>query len=142
MKNDNKGFSLIELIVVIAIMAILVGVMAPQVIKYIESSRQSTDMQNAAAMRTAIEVGVADGAITYDVTLTIANGKVSVTGGTGDALKTTLESMGMTNEITLKSAGWTAAKLAEYKVANYKWVPGAANVNANQPANDLTNAFK
>ncbi|MBP3295880.1 MAG: prepilin-type N-terminal cleavage/methylation domain-containing protein, partial [Lachnospiraceae bacterium] len=29
MKN-NKGFSLVELIIVIAIMAILVGVMAPQ----------------------------------------------------------------------------------------------------------------
>ncbi|HAL02696.1 MAG TPA: hypothetical protein DCP07_05005, partial [Lachnospiraceae bacterium] len=35
MKN-NKGFSLVELIIVIAIMAILVGVMAPQLIKYIE----------------------------------------------------------------------------------------------------------
>ncbi|MBR3517707.1 MAG: prepilin-type N-terminal cleavage/methylation domain-containing protein, partial [Lachnospiraceae bacterium] len=31
MKN-NKGFSLVELIIVIAIMAILVGVMAPQLI--------------------------------------------------------------------------------------------------------------
>ncbi|MBO6205612.1 MAG: prepilin-type N-terminal cleavage/methylation domain-containing protein, partial [Lachnospiraceae bacterium] len=38
MKN-NKGFSLVELIIVIAIMAILVGVMAPQLIKYIEKSK-------------------------------------------------------------------------------------------------------
>ena len=40
---NNKGFSLIELIVVIAIMAILVGAMAPQVTKYIEKSRKSAD---------------------------------------------------------------------------------------------------
>ena len=46
MKENNKGFSLVELIIVIAIMAVLVGVLAPQFIKYVESSKISTDMQN------------------------------------------------------------------------------------------------
>ena len=35
-QKNNKGFSLVELIVVIAIMAVLVGVLAPQFIKYVE----------------------------------------------------------------------------------------------------------
>lgn len=39
-KFDNKGLSLIELIVAIAIMAILVGVIAPQMVKYIERAKQ------------------------------------------------------------------------------------------------------
>ena len=43
----NKGFSLVELIIVIAIMAVLVGVLAPQFLKYVERSRKSTDCQNA-----------------------------------------------------------------------------------------------
>lgn len=34
-KRNNKGFSLVELIIVIAIMAILAGVLAPQFVKYI-----------------------------------------------------------------------------------------------------------
>ena len=34
-KKDNKGFSLVELIIVIAIMAILAGALAPALIKYI-----------------------------------------------------------------------------------------------------------
>ena len=68
---NNKGFSLIELIVVIAIMAILVGVLAPQVIKYVESSKQSTDLQNLSAVRSAVEVGVTEGAISSDVTIAI-----------------------------------------------------------------------
>ena len=53
MKN-NKGFSLVELIIVIAIMAILVGVMAPQLIKYIEKTNVSNDAQICDSIRSAI----------------------------------------------------------------------------------------
>ena len=49
----NKGFSLVELIIVIAIMAVLVGVLAPQFLKYVERSRKSTDVQNVASIVTA-----------------------------------------------------------------------------------------
>lgn len=57
---NNKGFSLVELIIVIAIMAILIVVLAPQYLKYVERSRNSTDMQNATTMKTAIETYAAD----------------------------------------------------------------------------------
>ena len=41
-KRSNKGFSLIELIVVIAIMAVLVGVLAPAYLQYVEKARRQT----------------------------------------------------------------------------------------------------
>jgi prepilin-type N-terminal cleavage/methylation domain len=50
MKNDlykNKGFSLVELIIVIAIMAILAAAIAPAVIRYIDKSRHATDVESA-----------------------------------------------------------------------------------------------
>ena len=59
MKN-NKGFSLVELIIVIAIMAILVGVMAPQLIKYIEKTNVSSDTQLCDSVKTAITTAMMD----------------------------------------------------------------------------------
>ena len=59
MKN-NKGFSLVELIIVIAIMAILVGVMAPQLIKYIEKTNVSSDVQLCDTVREAIQTAMMD----------------------------------------------------------------------------------
>ncbi|MCI6164585.1 MAG: type II secretion system GspH family protein, partial [Lachnospira sp.] len=50
----NKGFSLVELIVVIAIMAVLVGVLAPTLIRNVEKSRESTDMQTLDSIRGSI----------------------------------------------------------------------------------------
>jgi type IV pilus assembly protein PilA len=59
--KDNKGFSLVELIIVIAIMAVLVGVLAPQFIKYVEQSRRSRDIQNADQIREAFLADIAEG---------------------------------------------------------------------------------
>lgn len=63
-KMNNKGFSLVELIIVIAIMAILVVVLAPQYLRYVERSRNSTDYQNATEMVTALQVYAADPDVT------------------------------------------------------------------------------
>lgn len=52
-KLDNKGFSLVELIIVIAIMAILVGVVGTQVVPYLERSRRATDYQVFSGWNTA-----------------------------------------------------------------------------------------
>ena len=55
-KRNNKGFSLVELIIVIAIMAVLVGVLAPAYLRYVEKSRKSADIQAIDSIMTAMEV--------------------------------------------------------------------------------------
>ena len=45
-KKSNGGFSLVELIIVIAIMAALVAILAPQYIKYVEKSRATVCASN------------------------------------------------------------------------------------------------
>ena len=64
--RNNKGFSLVELIIVIAIMAILVGVMAPQLIKYIEKTNVSSDTQLCDSVKTAITTAMMDPAVIAD----------------------------------------------------------------------------
>ena len=58
--KDNKGFSLVELIIVIAIMAVLVGVLAPAYLRYVEKSRKSADVQAVDAVMRAMEAAAID----------------------------------------------------------------------------------
>lgn len=62
-KQNNKGFSLVELIVVIAIMIVLVAVLAPVFTKYVEQSRRATDVQNANSIAESVLVDAADGTL-------------------------------------------------------------------------------
>lgn len=81
-RMNDKGFSLVELIIVIAIMAILIVVLAPQYLKYVERSRNSTDMQNARTLMTAVETYAADPQSTKAL-LTNEKVQIKITGDGG-----------------------------------------------------------
>lgn len=82
-KMNNKGFSLVELIIVIAIMAILIVVLAPQYLKYVEKSRNSTDVSNATEMVTAMQVYAADPDVKAADAFPTGTFTITVDGSTG-----------------------------------------------------------
>jgi type IV pilus assembly protein PilA len=88
MKKNNNGFSLVELIIVIAIMAVLVGVLAPQFIKYVEQSRRSRDIQTAQEIRESVLAAIADGKLTGATTGSVSIGTGVLTVGSGNSIDT------------------------------------------------------
>ncbi len=60
MKTSNKGFSLVELIIVIAIMAILAAAIAPALIRYIDKSRKADDVTAAGTINSAVSSALAN----------------------------------------------------------------------------------
>ena len=93
-KKNNKGFSLVELIVVVLIMAIIAVALAPQVMKWVGHSKVAADVSNYDSLVSECQLA-----------LTTSGGYTAVTGGSGQAY--TLE-MGASGTTLKKGTGATA----------------------------------
>ena len=100
-KMNNKGFSLVELIVVVLIMAIIAVALAPQVMKWVENSRKSTDASNYDSLVSAANIGLSD-ETTYAACITKTGStaiKLSAS-TTGTAYSWTNEVSSLTTQMT------------------------------------------
>ncbi|MBD5519326.1 MAG: prepilin-type N-terminal cleavage/methylation domain-containing protein [Lachnospiraceae bacterium] len=103
---NNKGFSLVELIIVIAIMAILIAVLAPQYLKYVEKSRVSSDQTTVVEYINAMQVLAAD----PDVTLSTGDSYTLTNSGATISLSSPLQTL-LVNEGMLDATTAAGGKL-------------------------------
>ncbi|SCX99635.1 prepilin-type N-terminal cleavage/methylation domain-containing protein [Lachnospiraceae bacterium XPB1003] len=65
-KIDNRGISLVELIIVIAIMAVLAAIIAPQLLKYVEKAKISSDEEYLDSIYKAVTYASSDPDVVQD----------------------------------------------------------------------------
>lgn len=104
-RKNNKGFTLVELIIVVAIIAVLSAVAAPQYIKYVERSRQGMDASTLEEVRHAVEVEAAllETATASDVTITVDTTGTGAISGSLDAAALANVTAVTNTEVTMKS---------------------------------------
>ena len=102
-KMNNKGFSLIELIIVIAIMAVLVAIIAPNLTKYLGRSKKETDKKNLDEIKKQVKNVISEAAI---------DDEQVISGGSGTA-EYYIQNNGTTTNVSSVTGGTTqfAAKL-------------------------------
>lgn len=127
--NKNKGFTLVEVIVVSVIVAVLAAVAIPLYIGYVDDARQSAANNEAQNFATAVSAGINSGATAISCAAGTINGPQNITwtmpaswtGGT--APKYCLQS-GVSLSTTgnlLNSGGSVTANVRGKTSASYAW---------------------
>ena len=127
-KNNKKGFTLAELLIVVAIIAVLVAVAIPVFTTQLEKSREATDLSNIRSMYAEAALVVLNG--------TGGSETSSVTGGAITATKDATK--GYVKDVTIagfkpnqQTEGWTidVSNVAGQDISAYKPVKGTAAVS-------------
>ena len=115
-KKDNMGFTLVELVIVVAILAILVGILAPQYTKYVEKSRKAADASNLENMVTAFKTAASDG------TDSVEAGKYSIEiKPAGTEFKKGADSVEDTSNLGTLMISYAGKNWKDTKLKSQKW---------------------
>ena len=158
MKKNNKGFTLVELIVVLVILAILAAILVPTLLGYIDRARSEKDFSTAQTVRVAAQAAIdraygdgkfADGtspsgtntiSIDGSATGTVAMTKTDWTGSASVSNTGVVTITGGTYvELVYSLSGVDPSKVSEFKFSYTKGLITGGTVTINGHTYTLTN---
>ena len=145
-KMNNKGFSLVELIVVVLIMAIIAVALAPQVMRWVENSRKSNDIETYNSLVGAINTAGTNedvitqvknaGASGIVVSFSKASGVSGLTGHLATACQQTLPELQTPANVKVTSSDWASTTFTitvKFSAGN-----GIQVIKTNAPVKDFS----
>ena len=134
MKKNNRGFTLAELLIVVAIIAVLVAIAIPVFTSQLEKSRESTDAANIRNNYAEIVVGILENQSTYTIPTELATVtfKQAQAGWQNTEVKESLEALAKTNtagtgDLDVEVTGTPTA--APTGKATFTYTAGTATAN-------------
>ena len=115
-KNNKKGFTLAELLIVVAIIAVLVAIAIPIFTNQLEKARESTDASNIRSYYAEIATALVTGDLDY------TDGSASMTVSGGKTANVSSALTGATGSFTVTVAAGTAKQTVD------NWQTGAVEV--------------
>lgn len=109
-KNNKKGFTLAELLIVVAIIAVLVAIAIPVFTTQLERSREATDIANvrsayAGAVTQYLQNGSADPAVSVSAVQTVEGWQTG--DGSNPKIGTDISGFADAIELSPSTKGWT-----------------------------------
>lgn len=123
-KKNNKGFTLVELIIVIAIIAMLVAVLAPNYVKYVDRSRWSSDRNDCETLLSQIKTAIVDVQNDGHDVLNTPGSKATITVTDSGVSGQTALSSDMTTALSDADIHWVDVKV---KHKNKQSLPGSTS---------------
>lgn len=115
-ESSNKGFTLTEVIIVVAILSVIIGIIAPQYLKWVEKTKRVADVHTAKEIKKAY-----DKAIAFHGEGTTGHGSQH----TGAVIWTPKRKMPTEGDPTNKLADWALLELGEVPISKvnkeYNW---------------------
>ena len=134
-RTDKKGFTIVELVIVIAVIAILAAVLIPNLSKMVRNAKESSDIQLIRNMNTAMQVESVGGTKRYD---TAHDAITAATAAGYDLTKISLSDK--ENTILWDEENQCFAYLRKGETTP-EYVPNSKKDNTNTPAEKLWKVY-